>query len=141
MRGGGVFPFRPAPANATGWVQTLFPRRQQNGTATLKNTGVPGQVLSQHFEDLGRRLGRTYPGNFLTNQAPFTKPDATVVTIFCDSNKKYLSTDLLRDEPVRDGYLSPDVELLGFRALGRVCSACFDNDQRDAASRIVPVQR
>lgn len=32
--------------------------------------------------------------------------------------------------PVRDGYLSPDVELLGFRALGRVCSACFDNDAR-----------
>ena len=54
-------------------MQTLFRRLQQNGTATLNNTGVPGQVLSQHFEDLGRRLGRTYPGNFLTNQAPFTK--------------------------------------------------------------------
>ena len=67
--------------------------------------------------------------------------DATVVTIFCDSNKKYLSTDLLRDEPVRDGYLSPEVELLGFRALGRVCSACFDNDRRDKAAPIVPVRR
>jgi len=66
---------------------------------------------------------------------------ATVVTIFCDSNKKYLSTDLLRDEPVHDGYLSPDVELLGFRALGRVCSVCADNDQRDSAAPIVPVRR
>ncbi|MGE0363378.1 MAG: PLP-dependent cysteine synthase family protein [Vicinamibacterales bacterium] len=66
---------------------------------------------------------------------------ATVVTIFCDSNKKYLSTDLLRDEPVHDGYLSPDVELLGFRALGRVCSVCADNGQRDSAAPIVPVRR
>lgn len=50
--------------------------------------------------------------------------DATVVTVFPDSNKKYVSTDLLRDEPVRDGYLSPDVTLLGFRALPRVCAMC-----------------
>ncbi len=51
---------------------------------------------------------------------------ATVVTIFCDDNKKYLSTDLLRDEPVKDGFLSPDVELHGFRAFRRVCRTCFD---------------
>jgi len=42
--------------------------------------------------------------------------DATVATIFCDSNKKYLSTDLLRDEPVRPGYLSPEIELLGLES-------------------------
>jgi cysteine synthase A len=53
-------------------------------------------------------------------------PDATVVTVFPDSNKKYLSTDLLRPEPVRDGYLSPEITILGFRALGRVCAMCFD---------------
>lgn len=80
------FPFTACAPNATGWVQILFRRLQQNGTATINNTGVPGQVLSQHFEDLGRRLGRTYPGNFLTNQAPFTKTDATVVTIFAGGN-------------------------------------------------------
>ncbi len=61
-------------------------------------------------------------------------PDAVVVTVFCDSNKKYLSTDLLRSEPVRDGYLSPDVEILGFRALGRVCSACVDADTAAGAN-------
>lgn len=53
-------------------------------------------------------------------------PDAVVVTIFPDSNKKYLSTDLLRDEPVRPGHLTPDIELLGFRASERACTACFD---------------
>ena len=50
--------------------------------------------------------------------------DAVVVTVFPDSNKKYLSTDLLRDEPVKDGYLTPDVELIRFTASPRVCSMC-----------------
>lgn len=52
--------------------------------------------------------------------------DAVVVTIFPDDNKKYLSTDLLREEPARDGFLSPDIELLGFRAFKRVCHTCCD---------------
>jgi cysteine synthase len=54
--------------------------------------------------------------------------DAVVTTVFADDNKKYLSTDLLGDEVVREGYLSPDVELLSYRALKRVCYTCFDLD-------------
>jgi len=42
--------------------------------------------------------------------------DKTVVSVFSDDNKKYLSTDLLKEEPVKDGYLSPDIELLSYRA-------------------------
>jgi cysteine synthase len=45
--------------------------------------------------------------------------DATIATVFCDDNKKYLSTDLLREEPIADGYLAPDIELLGYEALPR----------------------
>ncbi len=41
---------------------------------------------------------------------------ATVVTLLPDSNKKYLSTDLCCIEPVEDHYLSPSIELMGFRA-------------------------
>jgi len=52
--------------------------------------------------------------------------DATVVTVLSDSNKKYLSTDLLHEEPVREGYTSPETELTGFNALARVCSGCID---------------
>ncbi|MFQ6002723.1 MAG: PLP-dependent cysteine synthase family protein [Candidatus Zixiibacteriota bacterium] len=52
--------------------------------------------------------------------------DAIVVTLFPDDNKKYLSTDLLREEPPKDGFLSPDVKLLGFRAFKRVCHTCCD---------------
>jgi hypothetical protein len=46
--------------------------------------------------------------------------DAPVVTIFCDDNKKYLSTDLARQEPVKPGYCSPEVELLGYSVLPAV---------------------
>ncbi|MEL7539712.1 MAG: PLP-dependent cysteine synthase family protein [Pseudomonadota bacterium] len=43
--------------------------------------------------------------------------EATVATIFCDDNKKYLSTDLARVEPVKSAYISPEVELIGFESV------------------------
>ena len=51
---------------------------------------------------------------------------APVATVFPDSNKKYLSTDLLRHEPIKHGYLSADVAFTGFTAIGRVCAVCAD---------------
>ncbi|MBP6703555.1 MAG: cysteine synthase family protein [Vicinamibacteria bacterium] len=51
-------------------------------------------------------------------------PKAVVATILCDSNKKYLSTDLMREEPVKPGFLSPDVELTSAEAFRRVCMTC-----------------
>jgi cysteine synthase A len=44
-------------------------------------------------------------------------PDAIVGTVFPDSNKKYLSTDLCSEEPVRDEYLAPEVEVLDWRSV------------------------
>ena len=52
--------------------------------------------------------------------------DAVVATILSDDNKKYLSTDLLREEPVKAGFLSPRIKLHGFRAFKRVCQTCCD---------------
>jgi cysteine synthase A len=43
-----------------------------------------------------------------------------VVTIFSDSNKKYLSTDLMKDEPVKDNYITPEVELLAYEGIHRM---------------------
>jgi cysteine synthase A len=40
--------------------------------------------------------------------------DAVVATILCDDNKKYISTNLFAEEPVRPEYLAPEVELLDF---------------------------
>jgi cysteine synthase A len=44
-------------------------------------------------------------------------PEATVVTILPDSNKKYLSTALCNAEPPRDDYLTPRIRLDGFRSV------------------------
>jgi len=48
--------------------------------------------------------------------------DSVVVTLLCDSNKKYLSTDLVKDEPVKDGYLSTDVDFTGYSPITRLSS-------------------
>lgn len=53
-------------------------------------------------------------------------PEAVVVTLFPDSNKKYLSTDLLREEPSKPDHLSLRVELEGFTSFNRVCSICYE---------------
>jgi cysteine synthase A len=50
--------------------------------------------------------------------------EATVVTVLCDSNKKYLSTDLFHEQRVHPDFRSPDVELTGFETVGRVCGVC-----------------
>lgn len=42
--------------------------------------------------------------------------DSIVVTLLPDSNKKYLSTDLCRDEPLREEYLAPRVDFRRFVA-------------------------
>jgi cysteine synthase A len=46
--------------------------------------------------------------------------NSVVVTVFSDSNKKYLSTDLLKEEPVRPGYISSEVELLEYIPLNKI---------------------
>jgi cysteine synthase A len=43
-----------------------------------------------------------------------------IVTVFSDSNKKYLSTDLMKDEPVKENYVTPEVELLGYEGIHRM---------------------
>lgn len=52
--------------------------------------------------------------------------DGVVVTIFPDDSKKYLSTDLLEEEPIKKDFLSSEVRLLDFRAFKRVCYTCCD---------------
>lgn len=85
-------------------------------------------LVAQALARIGLAIGISSGANLLAalivqNQLG---PDTVVATVFADSNKKYLSTDLLRPEPVRPGYLSTDIEFLGFRAFQRVCALCVD---------------
>lgn len=45
---------------------------------------------------------------------------SVVTTVFSDSNKKYLSTDLMKEEPVKAGYLSPEIEFLEYNPIHRL---------------------
>lgn len=51
--------------------------------------------------------------------------DAVVVTLLCDDNKKYLSTDLVKEEPVKDGYISTELEFSGFQPISRLEKPLF----------------
>jgi cysteine synthase len=77
---------------------------------------------------LGLAVGISSGANFIgaliaQNQIGST---ANVATIFSDCNKKYLSTDLMRDEQMKNHFYSKDIELVSFRALKRVCNTCCD---------------
>jgi cysteine synthase len=78
--------------------------------------------------DLGLAVGISSGANFLGAVMAQNElgDDAIVVTVFPDDNKKYLSTDLLQDEPLRDDYQSPEIELDHYQAFRRVCQTCFD---------------
>ena len=54
--------------------------------------------------------------------------DAVVTTVFADDNKKYLTTDLLRHERPQSAYLTPEIELVSYEAIKRVCYTCFEGD-------------
>jgi len=86
---------------------------------------IMAQKLSKY---LGLGVGISSGANFigaLRVQDELGK-DALVVTILPDSNKKYLSTNLMDEEAVKDGFYSPEVELKSFRAFKRVCHTCCD---------------
>ncbi|HEX7321180.1 MAG TPA: cysteine synthase family protein [bacterium] len=79
---------------------------------------------------LGLAVGISSGANFLgaLKIQELMGPGKIVVTVFADDNKKYLSTDLMKQEPVKDGYLTPSVEFTGLRALKRDCHVCCDGE-------------
>jgi cysteine synthase A len=76
--------------------------------------------------ELGIAVGISSGANFLGALMKFDElgPDATIVTVFSDDNKKYLSTGLMKNEPVKDDFLSKHVRLQSFKALKRNCITC-----------------
>jgi cysteine synthase A len=84
-------------------------------------------IMAQQLASrLGIGVGISSGANFLGALIAQNKlgRDAVVVTVFADDNKKYLSTDLLRPEPVKPGFLATEVELLSFRGFKRTCETC-----------------
>ncbi len=78
--------------------------------------------------DLGLGVGISSGANFIGALQVQNEmgEDAIVVTVFPDDNKKYLSTDLLKKEPIKKDFLSKDIKLISYRAFKRVCHTCCD---------------
>jgi cysteine synthase A len=76
--------------------------------------------------EIGLGVGISSGANFIAalEVQRRTGLDSIVVTVFPDSNKKYLTTDLFGHEPAKLGFIAPHVRLRGFRAMNRVCGSC-----------------
>jgi cysteine synthase A len=86
-------------------------------------------VMAQKLAaQLGLGLGISSGANFIGALKKWLElgKQANVVTVFPDDNKKYLSTDLMKSEPIKNDFISTDVELLGFNSFKRVCYTCCD---------------
>lgn len=80
-------------------------------------------IMAQKLaKQLGLAVGISSGANFLgaIQLQNEMGADKVVVTVFSDSNKKYLSTDLMKEELVKDSYLAPDVELIDYKAIDRL---------------------
>jgi cysteine synthase A len=81
--------------------------------------------------ELGIAVGISSGANFLGALKKLEElgPDANIVTVFPDDNKKYLTTGLMKKEPVKSGFLSTDVQLKSFIAIKRNCVTCCNPDE------------
>lgn len=131
-----AFPLDPAnsPTMASGG-RTVGPHR----IAGIGDEFIPEIIKLQELDEIvmvddgdainmARKLARVFGmgvgissgANFLgaiQAQDIIGNKDAVVVTVFADDNKKYLSTDLMQEQPVEAGHMTQDVELIGFRAI------------------------
>ncbi len=88
------------------------------------NDGDAIQMAQKLSSELGLGVGISSGANFLgaLQIAEEQGRDAVVATVFADCNKKYLSTDLCRQEPTGEKYISPNVELIDFQVVGALPS-------------------
>ena len=86
-------------------------------------------IMAQKLaSELGIGVGISSGANFLGALMLQNKygSEKKIVTVFSDDNKKYLSTDLLKAEPLKEKFLSRDIKLESFRAIKRVCHTCCE---------------
>ncbi len=63
---------------------------------------------------VGVSSGANFIGSIMAQE--MQGPQSTIVTVFADDNKKYLSTDYAKPQKVEEHFISKDIELLGVEA-------------------------
>lgn len=70
-------------------------------------------IMAQKLAKIGLGVGISSGANFigaLMLQNELGK-ETNIITVFADDNKKYLSTDLMKQEPIKEHFLSKDISL------------------------------
>jgi len=77
--------------------------------------------------ELGLAVGISSGANFLgaIRAHQILAGDALITSVLCDSNKKYLSTDLLKTEAIKEDYLTPDIKLLDYIPVTPAFGKCY----------------
>jgi len=79
-------PFQDCDGNGYVWVAARQ-LRSQRFTVEISQLGIPAGVISPTFQDLATQIGRNdVLGNFIQQELPFVRRDATLVTVFAGAN-------------------------------------------------------
>lgn len=125
-----VFPLEPSnsPTLSTGYkvgkhriygisdefIPDILKLEETDGVISVDD-GDAIRMARMLSEKLGIGVGVSSGANFLgcLKAQEMLGADSTVVTVFADDNKKYLSTDYSAPQETKDGYLTNDIILLG----------------------------
>ena len=79
-------------------------------------------VMAQKLAKFGLGVGISSGANFIGALMLQNKlgKDSIIVTVFPDDNKKYLSTDLMKKEKIKEHFLSKDITLKGIKNVLRI---------------------
>jgi lysophospholipase L1-like esterase len=74
--------------NGMGYAQIAARQLAAQGfTVSLLNLGIPAAVIGPDFQALGQQYGRTIGGNFIVQEMPFVRSNATLITIVAGGNE------------------------------------------------------
>ncbi len=104
--------------NGTGYAWVAARQlRARSISVNVSSIGIPGAVISRHFQDLAISFGRSdIFGNFIDQIAPYVRHESTLVTIFAGANDVNVITQALehgRGGSNPNGYI--DAEVATFR--------------------------
>ncbi|HWZ03474.1 MAG TPA: pyridoxal-phosphate dependent enzyme, partial [Mucilaginibacter sp.] len=80
-------------------------------------------IMAQKLaEQLGLAVGISSGANVIgaVKLKDKMRADAIVVTVLSDNSNKYLSTDLTKDEPIKETYISPGIIFTGYHPISRL---------------------
>lgn len=83
-------------------------------------------IMAQKLAKIGIPVGISSGANFIAavKLQDEIGADKHVVTVFSDSNKKYLSTDYSCNEPIKSDFISTNIQPNFYNAIKRVCLTC-----------------